>query len=142
KRGFVRRVHGGRLARFFFAKLTPKVSKMIDIDKWDALLENLKSYLNTRIELLKLQMTDKLASASSSVVAIVLLVLASISCIFFFSCWAALYLSSKIGDTYSGFAIVGGLYLVISIILILGRKQILVTPLRNQIIKCLFKNED
>jgi len=115
---------------------------MIDIDKWDALLENLKSYLNTRIELLKLQMTDKLASASSSVVAIVLLVLASISCIFFFSCWAALYLSSKIGDTYSGFAIVGGLYLVISIILILGRKQILVTPLRNQIIKCLFKNED
>lgn len=115
---------------------------MIDRDKWESLTDNLKSYVNTQIELLKLQLTDKVSAAGSTIFSSVLLVLTAISCIFFLSCWAALFLSAKIGDTYSGFAIVGGFYLLFSIVLLLARKQILETPIRNQLIKVLFKKED
>jgi hypothetical protein len=115
---------------------------MIDKDKWESLTDNLKSYVNTQIELLKLQLTEKVSAAGSTIFSSVLLVLTAISCIFFLSCWAALYLSARIGDTYSGFAIVGGFYLLVSLILVMSRKQLLVTPIRNQLIKVLFKKED
>lgn len=115
---------------------------MIDKEKWDSLTDNVKAYVNTQIELLKLQLTDKISAAGSTIFSSVLLVLTIISCIFFLSCWAALYLSARIGDIYSGFAIVGGFYLLLSIILFVARKQILVTPIRSQLIKVLFKDED
>lgn len=115
---------------------------MIDKDKWDALTDNLKAYVNTQIELLKLQLTDKISAAGSTIFSSVLLVLTGISCIFFLSCWAAFYLSAKIGDTYSGFAIVGGIYFLLTVILIVARNQLLINPIRNQMIKLLFKKED
>jgi hypothetical protein len=45
------------------------------------------------------------------------------------------YLSALLGDTFSGFGIIAGFYLLISIILLIGRKRLIEKPLRNKIIR-------
>jgi hypothetical protein len=108
--------------------------------KLEELTESVKKYINTNYELLKLQAAERtsvIGSASISMLAIGFIV---ILFVFFISIYIGFYLSTCLGDSYSGFAIVAGFYFLISLVLILGRKKLLENPLRDKIIRKLFSN--
>lgn len=102
------------------------------------LTDNLKQYLHTTFELKKLQAIEKSSVIGASAVGILLLGLVLVMFIFFISLWVAFFLSAKMGDTYSGFAIVSAFYFLMSMILLLVRKKLVEKPLRDKIIKKIF----
>jgi positive regulator of sigma E activity len=104
--------------------------------------ERLKSYVNTNIELLKLELTERCSVIGASLLSSLLVVLIVALFVFFVSLWLGFYLSDLLGDSYSGFAIIAGFYLILGIVLILGKSKFLESPLRDKIIqKVLNKNE-
>jgi len=107
------------------------------------LAESLKNYLNTNIELLKLELTERCSVIGASLLSNLLVVLIVVLFAFFGSLWFGFYLSDLLGDSYSGFAIIAGFYLILGIVLILGKNKFLESPLRDKIIqKVLNKKEE
>ncbi len=105
----------------------------------EGLSDNLKRYINTNYELLKLETTEKTSVIGSSTISILLVGLAGITFILFLSICAGYYFSTLVGETYLGFAIVAGFYFLLTILLLLGRKKLITTPLRDKIIRKLFQ---
>jgi|JRYD01.1.fsa_nt_gb hypothetical protein len=112
---------------------------MEEQNKFEELTESIKTYVNTRYELMVLKATEKASNiGAESLSALLILKIASLS-LLILSFAIAFYISSSMGDSYSGFIIVGGAYFVIMLILIGFRKSLLKKPFRNIIIKAMFK---
>ena len=113
---------------------------MPDNGKIEELTENLKSYVNTNIELIKHQAIERATVIIADLVTNALIGLILIFFVFFISLWACLYLSTLLGGTgYLGIVIVAGFYLLIGMILFLARKKLVIRPLRNKIIRNIFQ---
>jgi len=104
------------------------------LDRTEALVDDFKRYLSTRIELFKLETLDTSSEIGAGVVSRIIVSIAAIFALLFLSVWAALYLSMTLGVPYIGFGIVGGFYTLIFLILLIGRKSVLEKPIRNGII--------
>ena len=102
---------------------------------FEDLFSKTTDYLETRTEMLKLKATGKVSEMASSVVAMI--VIAGVSCmvIIFLNISIAIWLGSILNQLYLGFLAVAGFYLLLLLILYLGRKQFLKAPVRNSIIK-------
>lgn len=113
---------------------------MVDPDKMEIITDQVKAYIATNIELIKLEAADRISDVLS--VLIGNLVIAAIGFLFllFISLWAGFYISNLTGDTYTGFAIVAGIYLIPGLILSIGRKKLLTEPISKNIITSIFKN--
>jgi putative superfamily III holin-X len=112
-----------------------------DNNPFERLTENLKEYVNTRYDLITLKITQKVANMSAKSIAF--LIIATVVSLFFFFINMALayYISSLFGNNYTGFFIVSGFYLVVTIIFLIGRKNLLINPLRNCIINKILTDE-
>ena len=109
--------------------------------KIEELTDSLKRYVNTSYELIRLQATERSSVIGSGLISGIILGLTALLSVFFISLWAGFYLSDKIGNNYAGFAIVGGFYFLLGLILLIGRKKLVETPIRDKIIrKLLNKN--
>lgn len=110
--------------------------------KTEELAENIKEYVNARIESVKLSAAEK----SSAVIANVIAGLVVAGVFFFFIVFAgmsvAFLLGEWIGKTWAGFLIVAGLYLLIGIVVWSAREKIIRLPVMNALIKQLFRDED
>lgn len=91
--------------------------------KLDGLIENLSGYLETRIELLKLELKEDIARAMAKVAIVALIVVFLTLFIIFISVAVAYVLAESVG-TYGGFGIVGGVYFLLILILIFFREPI------------------
>lgn len=112
---------------------------MEEPNKFEEVTESVKKYINTRYELMVLKTTEKASNVGAEAISAILITrLAGLS-ILILSFAVAFYLSYKLGDTYSGFLIVGGAYFLITLLLIGFRKSLLTKPFRNIIIKAMFK---
>ena len=108
---------------------------------FEKLTENLKEYVNTRYDLITLKITQKVANIGAQSLSFLIIVMI-ISMLFFFTNMAlAYYLSSLYGDSYSGFFIVSGFYLLLTIIFMIGRRKLLINPLRNRVVKKILNDE-
>jgi len=115
---------------------------MPEFDKIEGITENLKDYVNTNYELIKLQATERTSVIGSGIISALIIVIIGLLFFFALSLGVSFYLSALIGDTFSGFLIVAGFYLLIALIWFIGRKKLIETPLREKIIqKLLEKNE-
>lgn len=114
---------------------------MPDQGKIEELIENLKSYLTTNLELIKYQAIERSTVIIADLLSNILVVLLLVFFVFFISLWACFYLSALMGDNYSGIAIVAGFYLFLSIIIILVKKKLLIKPLRNKIVRDMFQKD-
>jgi len=103
-------------------------------DKIEALTDDLKRYFTTNVELLKLQSIDKSSEIGAGIVSRIIVWTVGIFALLFLSVCGALYLSAVLGAYYLGFGAVGGFYLLVFLILLIGRKSVLETPIRNNII--------
>ena len=115
---------------------------MPEFNKIEGITENLKDYVSTNYELIKLQATERTSVIGSGIISALIIVIIGLLFFFALSLGVSFYLSALIGDTFSGFLIVAGFYLLIALIWFIGRKKLIETPLREKIIqKLLEKNE-
>jgi len=112
------------------------------LDKTEAIVDDLKRYASTRIALIKLETIDKSSQIGANVVSRIIVSVIAIFALIFLSVWAALYLSMLINVPFVGFAIVGGFYTLVFLVLLIGRKSLLEKPIRNGIISGAELEED
>jgi ABC-type glycerol-3-phosphate transport system permease component len=110
--------------------------------KAEELADHVKEYVNNRITAVKLRAAEKSSKMLSNMIAIA--VVAAIMLVFaiFISMAAAYALSARIGTAYSGFLIVGGVWLVVAIIIWLSREKILRIPIMNKMLFEMFSDEE
>src|SRR5687768_9734786 len=101
----------------------------------EALLEKVKSYVETRIDLIKLKAVDKASTIVSTVVARIVIVVLVFFFIFLLNIGIALFLGDLLGKSYYGFFIVAGFYGITGLVLYLGKDKILKRPVSDAVIK-------
>lgn len=102
--------------------------------KIEELSDKLKSYMDTRYDLIVLNTSDKVSVIGSQFIAYLLIGILSLLFIVLSSIALSLYISSIYGNTFAGFFIVGGMYLFLTVLLIAFKKQ-LTNPFRNKILR-------
>lgn len=113
---------------------------MPEMVKIEEIAANLKQYANTNIELLKLEAAERSSALGSGFISGLLVTLVGILFLLFLSLAAAFYISTSIGDNYSGFMIIAGFYFLVCLILLIGRRKLLEKPLRDKLIRKMFSS--
>jgi hypothetical protein len=97
-------------------------------EKLEALTDSLKEYADTNYELIKLEVIDHSSTIVSGIITSLIIILIVVLSAFFGSMYLAYYLSDLLGINYIGFAIVGGFYLLLAIIIYLCKKSLIEKP--------------
>lgn len=113
---------------------------MQEQSKLEETVDNIKEYMNTRYELAVLKTSDKIAHVGSGFFSFLPVIFLTVLTIIMLSFGLAFYLNVELESQYTGFLLVGGGYFVIGFLLICVRKKLLAKPIRNKIIRELFKN--
>jgi len=114
---------------------------MPEFEKLTEVSESLKQYLITNFEIIKLQATERTSVIGSVLGSKLVVGLTVFLFVFTLSIALGFYLSALLGDTYSGFAIIAGFYFLLAIVLLIGRKKLIETPLRDKIIKKILESK-
>lgn len=109
--------------------------------KIEEVTESVKEYINTRYELVVLQTAEKTSNVGSQLISFSVLAIVSVLALVFLSIALAWYISDQLESPQAGFFIVGGFYLLMTLVFFFFRKQVMVKPFRNIIIRSIF-NED
>ena len=102
----------------------------------------IKSYVDTRIEAVKLNAAEKTSAVIANLIAGVVVAVVFLFFIGFASIGAALILGIWIGKTWAGFLLVSFFYLLVGIIIWFARGRIIRIPVMNALIQQLFKNDE
>lgn len=101
-----------------------------------------EDYVETQIELLKVQAAEKLSKLLSGIIAYLVLAVFLVFFLLFASAGLAWVISAWIGKTYAGFLIVGGFYLLLGLIIFKSKETLLRKPLRDAIVRQLFSDKN
>ena len=104
----------------------------------EELAGTVKDYVNTRIELVKLNTVEKSSGIIATVIAGFIVAAVFLFFLVFISIALAFGLGEWIGKPWAGFLIVALLYLVIGIIVWVSRVRIIQLPIMNALIKAIF----
>jgi len=99
----------------------------------------IKRYLQDRLLLLKLQLTEKIAKLISVMFACLMIAVLIFFIILFLSIMAGFYFASLTDSNFWGFGIVAAFYLILLIIIIILRKKVLQKSIINMIIAVMFE---
>lgn len=100
-----------------------------------------KDYTETSIELFRLNAIDKTADLVSSLFVKLILVMVVAMFTLFINIALSLYIGKLLDETYLGFLVVSGIYLVVAIVILLFNDKLLKVPLTNLIIEKLLKTK-
>lgn len=89
-------------------------------EKSTNILENLMGYIDTRIDIIRLEIQEKIKSSFVSIVHGVLLGLVAFMCLIFVNIFLGLLLNHLLDSTFWGFGIIALFYVVLLIILVIG----------------------
>ncbi len=101
----------------------------------ELLVEKVKDYAETRIDLLRLKAIDKSSSFLSLLIAMIVVILVGFISFMILSVGLALLLGDLLGKAYYGFFIVAGIYLITGLVLYSTREKLLKSPMANSMIK-------
>jgi hypothetical protein len=110
---------------------------MSEFQKFEDVIEKLKQYLILNFEIVKLQAIEQASVIGASLMSSLIVATSAFLFVFTLSIGLGFYISSLLGDMYSGFLIIAGFYLLLSLILFIGRKKMLEKPLRDKVIQTL-----
>ena len=99
------------------------------------LFENAGDYLETRLDLLKLQAINKSSDVVSSVVSRVTILVLVAFAFFILNIGLALWVGEMVGRMHLGFFIVAGFYLLIALIIHLFKNTWIKEPVTTMLIK-------
>lgn len=106
------------------------------------LFTNIKEYANIRKDLAMLTIVEKTSTAAAGAAAGGILAVLGLFVFFFGSLTLGFYLSEVIGNTWSGFLIVTGLYLIVILIVYLSQENMIKKPIETGMIKKIFKERN
>ncbi|MFD2999771.1 phage holin family protein [Pontibacter toksunensis] len=89
-------------------------------DRNPNLIENLMGYIDTRIDIIKLEIQEKLKAAFVSTLHFALLGIIAFMCFIFLNLFLGLLLNELLDSSFWGFGIVALLYIIILVILLVG----------------------
>jgi hypothetical protein len=92
--------------------------------KLDNLIANLTGFVETKVELLKMEVKEDLAEGLATAINYLLISFVFALVILLLSLGAAIELAEQLESSFFGFGIVALFYLVIGVILLLNRKQL------------------
>ncbi len=101
----------------------------------ESLFDRVKSYVETRIDLLRLKAIDKSSSFLSLLISMIVVILVGFISIMMLSVGIALLLGDWLGKAYYGFFIVAVLYIITGLVLYSSREKWLKAPIANSMIK-------
>jgi|APHig6443717817_1056837.scaffolds.fasta_scaffold06865_5 uncharacterized membrane protein YagU involved in acid resistance len=107
----------------------------LSFEKIENLIENLKCYAVTTVDLFKLETADRFSTILSKLISNVIIWLTVVLFSLFLSLCISFFLSDIFDNSYIGFGIVAGFYLLLLIALIVFRKKILIRPIRDRMIQ-------
>lgn len=108
----------------------------------EELADTVKEYVDIRIAAVKLNTAEKSSGIIATVIAAFIVATVFLFVLVFFSIALAIGLGEWLGKPWSGFLIVGFLYLVIGIIVWSARVRVIQLPIMNALIKMFFSNEN
>jgi hypothetical protein len=109
--------------------------------KIGTIADNVKDYVETRAKLYMLDAADKTSSTLASLGYYMVMGVAMVFVLLFLSIGAAVWIGHAYGETSMGFLIIGIFYLLILIVVYLGRNALVKVPIVNSILKQLFSDE-
>ena len=101
----------------------------------DSLISNLTGYLDTRIDLVRLELQEKVSSVLVSTIHGAVLALLALLFIIFVSIFAGLALNAALDSPYWGFGVVAGFYLVLLVLVLAGVDKAAFQGLANKALK-------
>ncbi len=93
--------------------------------KMDSLIENITGYVETRIELMKIELREEVAKGLAKALVFIIIIAILTLFVLLISIAAAFKIAETAG-TFGGFAIVAGFYLLLGLMLFLFRDSITV----------------
>lgn len=107
-------------------------------DFFDESGKKLKTYIDERALLLKMQAVEKTSKLVAVLFTTLILALLGFFILFFLSIMLGYYFASLTNSLYAGFGIVAGLYLIIFIAILLLRKNVIEKYIINTVIATIF----
>jgi len=101
----------------------------------DSIIGNLTGYLDTRIDLIRLELQQKVSAALVGAIHGVTLAVLGLFFLIFLSVFAGLALNSALDSPFWGFGIVAGIYLVLLILVLVGVDKATFQGLANKLTK-------
>lgn len=105
----------------------------------EELLEHAGDYLDTRLDLFKLQVVQKSSDIVSSLASRLILIVIIVIFVMIANIGIALVLGEWMGKTYYGFFALAGFYLIIGLIFNAFKSKWIKEPVANSIIRKAFK---
>ncbi|MEO5889250.1 MAG: hypothetical protein ABIQ31_03305 [Ferruginibacter sp.] len=100
-----------------------------------SLFENAGDYLETRLDLLKLQAINKSSDAVSSIVSRLAILIIAIFAISVFNIGLALWVGGLLGELYLGFFAVAGFYILLAVLIHIFKNAWIKGPVSTMVIK-------
>lgn len=104
------------------------------------LIDDLKEYVNIRLQLVTLTVCELMSQVLASLVANVAMLFFIFLFILFGSIAGGFALGQCLGSTALGFAIVASFYLLVAVVILLIKKRLVEKPLVNMFVKMFLKN--
>lgn len=99
------------------------VMQFFNMLKIDNLIENISGYIDTRLELFKIEIKEWIAKILSNLIYFLILLMLILVILIFISMSAGFYLNQILESNFWGFGIVASFYLLIVILFILNSKK-------------------
>lgn len=112
------------------------MSQPIELEK---LTESLEKYIGSSFKLAKMEASAQYASIGAALISSLIIGFACILFILFISIGVSYYICDCIGNSYVGFIIVGGFYLLAGLILFRYRVRFVENRLRDVIVRKMYR---
>jgi hypothetical protein len=89
-------------------------------EKSTNLIENLMGYIDTRIDIIRLEIQEKLKAILVNTIHAILLGFAAMMCVIFVSIFLGLLLNHLLDSSFWGFGIVALIYIILLLVLVVG----------------------
>jgi len=106
------------------------------------LLEKLSDYVETRMEIIALKLTDKATNLVANFLTIVILCIVFGAGVILLSIGAAILINNAMHSNWMGFIIMGILYIIVGLILLATKTKLIHLPILNLFIKAILEVEE
>lgn len=101
------------------------------IDNLEALFKEVRKYIELQGQYVKLDLVEKLTILLSTLILILLLAILCMMALFYFSFMLVYTLAPLVGSLIGGYAIIGGIILLLAFIIYRFRKELIFQPMVN-----------
>ncbi|MCQ2286791.1 MAG: phage holin family protein [Bacteroidales bacterium] len=114
-------------------------------DKYKSLVKDAKEYIELQSDLIRLNLVEKLSQIISYFAVILIVVVLAMAAFVYCSVAFVIWMKSFLGSYLYGFLILGGFFILLTLILLACRKKLFINPIIKKLSSILFsdsKDED